>query len=62
MYTLPPTPIKEYKYIFVQCLILLESSDSHPAKYKFMYPVIINFFSFPTKNKSTFYEKKAETE
>ena len=57
IYTLPPTPIKEYKYTFVQCLILLESSALHPALYKFIYPVIIHFFSF--SKKSTFYEKCA---
>ena len=32
---LPPPPIKKYKYAFVQCLILLDISACHHAKYKF---------------------------
>ena len=34
IYNLPPPPIKKYKYAFVQCLITLDISACHPAKYK----------------------------
>ena len=35
IYNLPPPPIKNYKYAFVQYLIILDISACHPAKYKF---------------------------
>ena len=35
IYNLPPPTIKKYKYAFAQCLIILDISACHPAKYKF---------------------------